>query len=69
MAKTVKIKINDDLIKEAEMALEKLPQTATEQIEKWAYIGRAVSLRLTEREVVCLQLGTGKLVFTPNEQQ
>ncbi|MDN4502216.1 hypothetical protein QX776_07365 [Alteromonadaceae bacterium BrNp21-10] len=60
---TEKIKIDNDLIKEAEAALTQYPQSVTEQIEKWIYIGKAVAQQLSERDLVELQLGNGTLIF------
>jgi hypothetical protein len=63
LAKTIKINIDNDLIHAAEIALAQQPKSVTEQIEKWAYIGKAAARHLTETQLMSLQLDTGTLVF------
>jgi hypothetical protein len=60
---TKEIKIDGELVKAAEAALAQYPRTAAEQIEKWLWIGKAVSLELSERDLIELQLGNGTLTF------
>ncbi|GAC20313.1 ParD-like family protein [Paraglaciecola arctica] len=65
MSDTVKIKLDNFLIQEAEKALEQYPKTASEQIERWCYIGMAAEKYLTGEELIALQLGNGKVVLVP----
>ena len=46
----VELRIDSDLIEAAEAALEKLPKTANEMVETWAYLGRAAAAQLTGYE-------------------
>jgi hypothetical protein len=67
MTKTKKITLDSDLIYAAEQALAQQPKTVAEQIEKWAYIGKAAAAHLTETQLIRLQLDTGTLVFKPKD--
>ena len=57
MDNTKPVEISDDLIKDAELYLARLPQTAEDVIEHWARIGQVVAGQLTESEALNLLLG------------
>jgi hypothetical protein len=67
MSDTVKIKLDNFLIQEAEKALEQYPKTPSEQIEHWCYIGMAAEKCLTGEELIALQLGNGQVVLVAKE--
>ncbi|WP_194757156.1 hypothetical protein [Aliidiomarina indica] len=57
------ISIDDDLIAAAEAALEELPKTVDEMIERWVYLGKAAANQLTEEEQLLLMVGSGRIVI------
>lgn len=63
----VELRIDSDLRDAAEAALEKLPKTADEMIENWAYLGRAVATQLTEHEQLLLMSGAAKITVEASE--
>ena len=65
--KKVEINIDVELIAAAESALEQLPKTADEMIEKWIYLGRAVDNQLTEYEQLLLMSGNAKVTVVPSK--
>lgn len=65
--KKVEINIDVDLIAAAESALEQLPKTAEEMIEKWIYLGRAAANQLTEYEQLLLMSGSAKVRVVPSK--
>ncbi|MDP4535572.1 hypothetical protein Q3O60_05185 [Alkalimonas collagenimarina] len=48
------IDLDDYLIEQAEIAFEKLPKSAQELLEHWAWIGKAAAEQLTEEEQLLL---------------
>ena len=65
--KKVEINIDVELIAAAESALEQLPKTAEEMIEKWIYLGRAAANQLTEYEQLLLMSGSAKVRVVPSK--
>lgn len=57
----VELRVDSDLREAAEDALEKLPKTADEMVEMWAYLGRSVAEQLTKNEQVLIMSGAAKL--------
>lgn len=55
--KSIELNIDRDLISDAKKAIEQYPKTPSEQIEQWAYLGRAVELELTGFEQLQLMSG------------
>lgn len=58
----IELNIDSALIDDAKKAIEKYPKTPSEQIEQWAYLGRAVERELTKFEQ--LQLMSGEFEIT-----
>lgn len=61
MTKSRSLQISDSLIESVDAYLNQLPKTREEVIEKWAYLGKAVSEQLTELEQIQVMLGNGKV--------
>ena len=63
MTKTRSLQISDSLIESVDAYLNQLPRTREEVIEKWAYLGKAVSEQLTEHEQIQVMLGSVELTI------
>jgi hypothetical protein len=63
MTKSRSLQISDSLIESVDAYLNQLPKTREEVIEKWAYLGKAVSEQLTELEQIQVMLGNGKITI------
>lgn len=61
MTKSRSLQISDSLIESVDAYLNQLPKTREEVIEKWAYLGKAVSEQLTDLEQIQVMLGNGKI--------
>jgi hypothetical protein len=48
------LELDNSIIESAQAAIDKLPKTVAEQIERWAYLGKAAEEQLTEEEQLLL---------------
>lgn len=62
------VKLDQFLINEAQAVFERQPKSASEVIERWAYLGQAAEAQLTERERLLLMAGSGVIQLSVEEQ-
>lgn len=62
------VKLDQFLINEAQTTFERQPKSASEVIERWAYLGQAAEAQLTEEEMLRLMSGTGVIQLSVKEQ-
>lgn len=60
---TASIELSDDLLESASSVANNYPSNASEQIEQWAYLGKAVSRQLTEFEQLQLMSGEYEVIL------
>lgn len=65
---TGKVELDQFLINEAQKAFERQPKSASDVIERWAYLGQAAEAQLTERERLLLMAGSGVIKLSVEEQ-
>jgi hypothetical protein len=64
MAKhTSPMRLNDNLVNEAQIVAASMSRTAAEQIEFWSEVGKRVTANLTHAQTLQLMTGNGKVII------